>query len=120
LRHRIFFLKPVNPVIEPFYYFTLTCEADAARRDGSRLVQAAADVRKYKPKFVNAVKTLSPGKLANPPKTILMSSVETAMPENIFTPKYSCMEERGKCGFSHDWRCHRDSCQAVKISSFSF
>nr|WP_321351962.1 hypothetical protein [uncultured Methanoregula sp.] len=33
----------------------------------------------------NAAKALSPGELANPPKTILMSSVETAMPENVLT-----------------------------------
>nr|WP_320161366.1 hypothetical protein [uncultured Methanoregula sp.] len=39
---------------------------------------------------------VSPEKLANPPKTIMLNGVETAMPENVFTPKYSYMEEGAK------------------------
>nr|WP_319375333.1 hypothetical protein [uncultured Methanoregula sp.] len=35
----------------------------------------------------NAAKTLSPGELANRPKTILPSGAETAMPENVLTPR---------------------------------
>jgi len=41
----------------------------------------------------NAAKEISPGELANPPKTLLPGGVETAMPENVFTRKYSYMEE---------------------------
>ena len=46
--------------------------------------------------FMDAVKALSPQQLANPPKTILLNGVETPMPENVFTPKYSYMEEGAK------------------------
>ena len=39
---------------------------------------------------------ISPEQLANPPKTIMLDRVETAMPENVFTPKYTNMEESAK------------------------
>ncbi len=46
--------------------------------------------------FMNAVKALSPAQLEKQPKTIMLNGVETAMPENVFTPKYSYMEEGAK------------------------
>jgi valyl-tRNA synthetase len=52
--------------------------------------------RKQAGAFMTAVKALSPAELANPPKTILLDGVETAIPENTFTPKYSYMEEGAK------------------------
>jgi valyl-tRNA synthetase len=52
--------------------------------------------RKEGQAFMDAVKALSPAELANPPKTVKVNGVETAIPENIFTPKYSYMEEGAK------------------------
>jgi valyl-tRNA synthetase len=49
--------------------------------------------RKQASAFMTAIKALSPGELANPPKTITLDGVETAIPENAFAPKYSYMEE---------------------------
>jgi len=43
-----------------------------------------------------AIRTLSPEHLANPPKTIVLGGTEVALPENVFTPKYSYMEEGAK------------------------
>jgi len=43
--------------------------------------------------FMGAVKGLSPAQLGNPPKTILLNGVETPVPENAFTPKFSYLEE---------------------------
>lgn len=45
---------------------------------------------------MNAVKALSPAQLEKPPKTIMLNGVEITMPENVFTPKYSYMEEGAK------------------------
>lgn len=52
--------------------------------------------RKQAGAFMDAVKALSPAKLENPPETIMLDGVETAIPENVFTPKYSYMEEGAK------------------------
>ena len=52
--------------------------------------------RKEAQAFMDAVKALSPAELENPPKTIMLDGVETPMPENVFTPKYSYMEEGAK------------------------
>ena len=52
--------------------------------------------RKDAQAFMDSVKALSPAELANPPKTIMLDGVETALPENVFTPKYSYMEEGAK------------------------
>jgi valyl-tRNA synthetase len=46
--------------------------------------------------FMNTVKALSPEELANPPKTIMLDGVETDLPENVFSPRYSYMEEGAK------------------------
>jgi valyl-tRNA synthetase len=46
--------------------------------------------------FMDSVKALSPAELANPPKTIMLDGVEIPLPENVFTPKYSYMEEGAK------------------------
>ena len=45
--------------------------------------------RKEAQAFMDAVKALSPAQLENPPKTIMVNGVETAIPENAFTPKVS-------------------------------
>jgi valyl-tRNA synthetase len=45
---------------------------------------------------MTAVRALSPDQLANPPKTIVLEGTEVAIPENVFTPKYSFMEEGAK------------------------
>jgi valyl-tRNA synthetase len=45
---------------------------------------------------MTAVKALSPGQLEKPPKTIMLDGVETAVPENAFSPKFSYMEEGAK------------------------
>jgi valyl-tRNA synthetase len=52
--------------------------------------------RKEAQAFMDAVRALSPAELANPPKTIMLSGNEVALPENVFTPKYSYMEEGAK------------------------
>jgi valyl-tRNA synthetase len=52
--------------------------------------------RKQAQSFMTAVKSLSPGQLENPPKTIMLDGVKTAIPENAFTPKFSYMEEGAK------------------------
>ena len=38
----------------------------------------------------------SPAELANPPKTIVLGGNEVTLPENVFTPRYSYMEEGAK------------------------
>jgi len=40
--------------------------------------------------------SFSPGQLENPPKTIMLDGVKTAIPENAFSPKFSYMEEGAK------------------------
>ena len=52
--------------------------------------------RKEAQAFMAAIRTLSPEHLANPPKTIVLGGTEVALPENVFTPKYSYMEEGAK------------------------
>jgi valyl-tRNA synthetase len=52
--------------------------------------------RKDAQAFMDAVKALSPAELANPPQMIVLDGVETPLPENVFTPKYSYMEEGAK------------------------
>jgi valyl-tRNA synthetase len=49
--------------------------------------------RKQAQGFMAAITALSPEQLANPPATVMLDGVETAVPENAFTPKYSYMEE---------------------------
>jgi valyl-tRNA synthetase len=74
------------------------------RTDVAKLDRAITDIefnrsvvgktfRKDGQAFMDAVKALSPADLANPPKTITVNGVEVALPENVFTPKYSYMEE---------------------------
>jgi valyl-tRNA synthetase len=43
-----------------------------------------------------AVKALSPDQLENPPETVRVNGVDTAIPENAFIPKFSYMEEGAK------------------------
>jgi valyl-tRNA synthetase len=52
--------------------------------------------RKQAQSFMTAVKALSQVQIEKPPKTILLNGVETAIPENAFTPKFSYMEEGAK------------------------
>jgi valyl-tRNA synthetase len=52
--------------------------------------------RKDAQAFMEAVKALSPAQLEKPPKTIKVNGVDTPMPENVFTPKFSYMEEGAK------------------------
>jgi|WetSurMetagenome_2_1015567.scaffolds.fasta_scaffold00770_15 valyl-tRNA synthetase len=52
--------------------------------------------RKDAQAFMDAVKTLSSEELANPPATIKVNGVDIPLPENVFTPKYSYMEEGAK------------------------
>jgi valyl-tRNA synthetase len=52
--------------------------------------------RKDAQAFMDAVKALSPAELEKPPKTIMLAGVETPLPENVFTPKYSYLEEGAK------------------------
>ena len=52
--------------------------------------------RKQAQAFMTAVRNLSPEQLANPPKNILLEGTEVDLPENVFTPKYSYMEEGAK------------------------
>jgi valyl-tRNA synthetase len=77
------------------------------RTDSAKLERVVSDIdfnravvgptfRKQAGAFMAAVKALSPTELANPPKTIMLDGVETAIPENTFTPKYSYMEEGAK------------------------
>ncbi|MDP3563038.1 MAG: valine--tRNA ligase [Methanoregula sp.] len=49
--------------------------------------------RKQAQAFMAAITALTPEQLANPPATIVLDGVETAVPGNAFTPKYSYMEE---------------------------
>ena len=42
---------------------------------------------------MDAVKALSPAQLEKPPKTIKDNGADVAIPENVFTPKYSYMVE---------------------------
>jgi valyl-tRNA synthetase len=49
--------------------------------------------RKDAQAFMDAVKALSPEQLEKPPKTIKVNGVDTQIPENAFTPKFSYMEE---------------------------
>jgi valyl-tRNA synthetase len=46
--------------------------------------------------FMDAVKALSPEQLEKPPKTINVNGVETEIPADAFTPKFSYMEEAAK------------------------
>ncbi|MCK9630243.1 MAG: valine--tRNA ligase [Methanoregula sp.] len=77
------------------------------RTDAAKLDRAITDIdfnrsvvgktfRKEGQAFMDAVKALSPEQLANPPKTIQFGGTEVALPENVFTPKYSYMEEGAK------------------------
>ncbi|MDD1681744.1 MAG: class I tRNA ligase family protein, partial [Methanoregula sp.] len=52
--------------------------------------------RKDAQAFMDAVKALSPAELEKPPKTIKVNGVDVALPENVFTPKFSYMEEGAK------------------------
>jgi valyl-tRNA synthetase len=52
--------------------------------------------RKDAQAFMEAVKALSLAQLEKPPKTIKVNGVDTPMPENVFTPKFSYMEEGAK------------------------
>jgi valyl-tRNA synthetase len=52
--------------------------------------------RKDAQAFMDAVRALSPAELANPPKTIMVNGAGIALPENVFTPRYSYMEEGAK------------------------
>jgi valyl-tRNA synthetase len=52
--------------------------------------------RKEAQAFMDAVRALSPEQLANPPKAIMLEGTEVALPENVFSPKYSYMEEGAK------------------------
>ena len=52
--------------------------------------------RKQAPAFMEAVRALAPGELANPPKTIFIGNDEVEIPENAFSPRYSYMEEGAK------------------------
>ena len=77
------------------------------RTDAAKLDRVITDIdfnrsivgktfRKDAQAFMDAVKALSPAELEKPPKTICMNGVETALPENVFTPRYSYMEEGAK------------------------
>jgi valyl-tRNA synthetase len=74
------------------------------RTDAAKLDRAITDIdfnrsvvgktfRKEGQAFMDAVKALSPAELENPPKTIKVNGVETPMPADAFTPKFSYMEE---------------------------
>ncbi|WML67931.1 MAG: Isoleucine--tRNA ligase [Methanoregula sp. SKADARSKE-2] len=52
--------------------------------------------RKDAQAFMDAVRALSPEQLANPPKTIQLNGTDIPLPENVFTPRYSYMEEGAK------------------------
>ena len=52
--------------------------------------------RKQASAFMAVIKALSPEQLENPPKTIMLDGIETAIPENAFNPKFSYMEEGAK------------------------
>jgi len=52
--------------------------------------------RKEAQEFMDAVRALSPEQLANPPKTICLNGTDIALPDNVFTPKYSYLEEGAK------------------------
>jgi valyl-tRNA synthetase len=52
--------------------------------------------RKDAQAFMEAVKALSPEQLEKPPKTIQVKGVETEIPADAFTPKFSYMEEGAK------------------------
>jgi valyl-tRNA synthetase len=43
-----------------------------------------------------AVKALSPAELEKTPETIMLDGIETKVPDNAFTPKFSYMEEGAK------------------------
>lgn len=49
--------------------------------------------RKDAQAFMDAVKALSPAELEKPPKIIKVNGADITLPENVFTPKYSYMEE---------------------------
>ena len=77
------------------------------RTDAAKLDRVITDIdfdrsivgptfRKQAQAFMTAVRALSPEQLANPPKTIVLEGTEVAMPENVFTPKYTYMEEGAK------------------------
>jgi len=74
------------------------------RTDKAQLERTVSDIgfnrsvvgktfRKDAQAFMAAVKALSPAELEKPPKTIRVNGVDTAIPENAFTPKFSYMEE---------------------------
>jgi valyl-tRNA synthetase len=52
--------------------------------------------RKDAQAFMDAVKALSPAQLEEPPATIRVNGADIPMPENVFTPKFSYMEEGAK------------------------
>jgi valyl-tRNA synthetase len=77
------------------------------RTDIAKLDRAVTDIefnrsvvgptfRKQAQAFMAAVKALSPAQLEIPQKTIMLDGVETTIPDNAFTPKFSYMEEGAK------------------------
>jgi valyl-tRNA synthetase len=73
------------------------------RTDAARLERVITDIdfnravigpvfRKQAPAFMNAIKTLTPAQLENPPKTIIIDEHEVEIPQNSFSPKFSYME----------------------------
>jgi valyl-tRNA synthetase len=77
------------------------------RTDVAKLDRAITDIefnrsivgktfRKDAQAFMDAVKALPPAELEQPPKTIKVNGADVALPENVFTPKFSYMEEGAK------------------------
>ena len=77
------------------------------RTDVAKLDRAITDIefnrsvvgktfRKDAQAFMDAVKALSPAELEKPPKTLKINGADVAIPENVFTPRYSYMEEGAK------------------------
>jgi valyl-tRNA synthetase len=52
--------------------------------------------RKQAQAFMDAVRALTPGELANPPKKIMIGCDEVEIPESAFVPKYSYLEDGAK------------------------
>jgi valyl-tRNA synthetase len=73
------------------------------RTDAARLERVITDIdfnravigpvfRKQAPAFMNAIKTLTPAQLENPPESIIIDEREVEIPQNSFSPKFSYME----------------------------
>ncbi len=73
------------------------------RTDAAQLERVITDIdfnravigpafRKQAQAFMNAIKTLTPAQLENPPKTIIIDEREVEIPQNSFSPKFSSME----------------------------